>query len=351
MHSTLSPIMMHNVTNTYILSSTCKMNAFEKTFFVWNNTYRISAYIVCISICIFGIIGNILAFTGLQNAKQCSIQFLLKTLAITDTAFLIIMINWTINSYIIDSEWDWISTYRCIYSAFILYYIIIPLFYFTHTITVWIAVLLGINRYIIVCYPLYAKQFSRVKVNKICICVIIGCAFILSSWSGIFANVTTVKVQNNLTCYRFESRFDNGKHLTWLIGNFHEQILIFLAPFITLLIITIGLIKALRRARQMRNRIQASPQQTQERILTRTVIAVLVVFTVCQSTLLVQLIVCLYLYVLKTDWSYEIFPFYNDVLIPSSNIFLAFNSSINIVIYIVVNRTYRQLMLKQICNR
>ena len=324
--------------------SICNLSSFERRLFVPNETFRNCSYVVCIIICIFGMVGNILAFLGLRKAKQSSTTFLLKTLAITDTLFLFVLMNLTINYYIHDGDWRWNSTFGCIYSAFFLSYIWSPMAYFTHTITIWIVVLIGLNRYIIVCYPLYAKRYSRVAIYKISMCIIIFVAFVLCGWRGVFIKVIAVKLQNNLTCYVRTHRFDRSKSIAWLLGGSVDQIVVFVVPFITLLIVTIRLIKALRVAKQRRDRMQVTSQQNRENTITRTLVVVLIVFTICQATLIAQTVVFLYMFVFRTI-CFEINHLYIDVIVPSLNIFLAFNSSINFVIYIVVNKTYRELML------
>ena len=130
-----------------------------------------------------------------------------------------------------------------------------------------------------------------------------------------------------------EPRFENAFIMEWLIMTIIEQTVIMLIPLITLLIVTIRLINALRIAKTLRHGMQVSAQQTQEHILTRTVVTVLLVFTACQSTLFVQPLVFLYRVVLRTECKQEFYALYKGVLVPSLNICLAFNSSINFVIY------------------
>ena len=172
---------MLNLTNNLTSDASCEMNAFERRLFVPNEGYRTFAYAVCLLICLLGITGNILAFLGLCKVKKSSTTFLLKTLTITDTVFLLVRFNLTITYYIRLSEWRWNTTFGCIYSTFVMLYIWIPMIYFAHAVSVWIVVLIGVNRCIIVCYPTLTKRFSRIAIYKVVLCIILCCAFALSS--------------------------------------------------------------------------------------------------------------------------------------------------------------------------
>ena len=184
---------MENITNVSHVD-TCELNAFEKRYFVRNEPYRQSANVVCISIGMLGTVGNMLAFYVIRMAKQSSMTFLLKCLAISDTSFLLALIDMKIHNYIKHTDLRWKSSFGCVYSTFIEYYIKHPLIYMIHTVNVWIFVLIGLNRYIIVCCPLSAKRFSRIAVNKRIICIIILCSFLLHCWHGAFYTV--------VNCYR-----------------------------------------------------------------------------------------------------------------------------------------------------
>ena len=88
---------MENKTNASYYEYLCELNSLEKRIFVANIAYRKSVDIVCILICIFGIVGNILAYLVIRMAKQSSMTFLLKALAIADISFLLALMNLTIS--------------------------------------------------------------------------------------------------------------------------------------------------------------------------------------------------------------------------------------------------------------
>ena len=341
---------MQNFSNKSTASSICRMNAFEKNCFVPNESYRNGAYVVCVSICILGIVGNILAFLVLRKTKQCSITFLLKTLAITDTLCSFALLNYTINVYVYYGAWYFNSTFGCMYSAFVLTYITSPLVNITHIVTVWIAVLIGLNRYIVVCFPFYAKRLSRTAINKRVVCMIMTISFILSSSVYILTTTKPLILPNNKTCYIAVSRF-NKPILQWLFLAFVDQIVVLLVPFIILLFVTVRMINSLLVARRNRNEMQVSSHKTQEHTLTQTVIAILVAFALCQSTLFSQTVVYLYKFVLRTLCKNEISHLYLHVIDPYVLTSMAINSSVNFMIYIVMNKSYRDLMLNILCNK
>ena len=232
-------LAMQNFTNMPNTSSICKLNAFEKRIFVPNENYRIVAFIVCASICILGIVGNILFFFGTSKDQARFHNISVKILAITDALCLFAVFNYSI-IYNIDM-YGYSTTFGCMYSAFVWVYITQPLLNITYVVTVWIGVLVGLNRYIVVCYPLFAKRFSRTAINKKVVCLIITSSFIYNCCLAIFSAVKPINQPNNTTCYYHVSPL-NKLYLNSLVIAFDGQIVGFLVPFIILLFVTVRMI-------------------------------------------------------------------------------------------------------------
>ena len=132
------------------------------------------AYAVCINIAIagiciigiiviVGIIGNSLTFVVFRKGNfKSSTSFLFLSLSLIDSAVLLTVFTFLIVS--LNNYTDWLPHDLSLY----LLVSLSPLHRMAETATIWVTVLIAVNRYIIVCLPLRASQWctlSNVKVQ------------------------------------------------------------------------------------------------------------------------------------------------------------------------------------------
>ena len=124
------------------------------------------------------------------------------------------------------------------------------------------------------------------------------------------------------------------------IGSFHlydialSLVFIGCLPLLILILLTIRLIKATKARRRMHADIQ-SLRSKQDRDLTFALVIVVIVFIICR-------VPALALYVDSTIWCQQL-PLYYTLI--------ALNSTSNFVIYIIINKQFRDVLFKNICRR
>lgn len=108
-------------------------------------------------ICFLGLAGNILSLTILHSDRQNRVaSFLLQALAVADTAVLVI------SCFVLSVVYGIIHSQTTVvtdWTDFIFKYVN-SLGYMTQGVTIWLTVLLAINRYIAVCRPLHASRLG-----------------------------------------------------------------------------------------------------------------------------------------------------------------------------------------------
>ena len=120
--------------------------------------------IVTGTIIVGGVIGNSLAFVVFwKDNIKTSASFLFQSLALVDSAYLLLSIPvFPIPSFV--AYTNWLKGYEDIVAYVYVY--ILPLAQIAQTASIWVVVLLSINRYIAVCFPFKALRsciISKVK--------------------------------------------------------------------------------------------------------------------------------------------------------------------------------------------
>ena len=309
-----------------------------------------------IALGVFGIIGNICVLCGLRSdKKQNSMTFLLKTLAITDIFFLVtsavFYLNDVIRVYDIGGKAD--SLYHRAINPYI-DVIVYPLRRTAHALTVWVVCLVGIHRFIVICYPMRAKQWCRTKIFKglVVFSSVLSTLFCIESW--IDFKLVPMRhhslPQQNKTFTLIRPRFENSVIIAWVFDGIIYQIAVFVLPFILLLFITIRLIVEMRKTKKRRACMTVSANKTQEKNITRAIVIVLIVLTLCQATLGVNTFLLVCRYYKEQCFNTHLKLIATDLLYPTQEMFLVLNSSVNFIIYVLVSKQYRKLMLGKFCK-
>ena len=322
----------------------------------WVSLYVRIMEVLIITLGILGIIGNIVIFCGLRSDKKStSTTFLLKTLAMTDIFFLMtsaaFYLNDLIRVYDIGGDVDSLYHRKIHPYADVLVY---PLRKTAHALTVWVVCLVGIHRFIVICYPLRAKQWCRTKIFKgfVAFAGVLSTLFCIEGWIDyklVPIRYHSLPMQNK-TFTLIRPRFENSMMMAWVFDSIIYQIAVFALPFILLLFITIRLIVEMRKNKRKRAAMTVSANNNQEKSITRAIVLVLIVFTLCQATLGVNTFLLVCRFYKEQCFNTQLMRIATDLLYPTQEMFLVLDSSINFVIYVLVSKRYRQLMLGKFCK-
>ena len=216
---------------------------------------------------VVGLIGNSLTFAVFWKGKfKTSTSFLFMCLSVSDSVVLLTALPsismrslFSYTGYLEQSFWK------------IRYYIftfVFPLHSAAHMTTMWVTLLIAVNRYIIVCLPLRAPMLCTSSKVKIQLAVVLLFAVLYVSAviaMGIFSD-------------------DRIRHI--LITVFHPTLVIIL-PICILALLNIRLVIALRAHRRMQMQNQSNQNKDS---MTFVLIIIVVVLIVCHVPRLVNLV-------------------------------------------------------------
>ena len=304
-------------------------------------------------ICILGLIGNTVSFVVYANTKKKSAATVLfQGLALVDNLFLInAVLLWVLPSiYPATGHLEWAHTMFPIAGPYIW-----PFFVTGHTGTVWVTLLLTVNRYIAVCYPHKAASVCSIKRVRIqLICVIIA-AFLYNIPR--FFEYHTVSKCSNGVIYALVGYTDIGKDKLFKI--IYRVIFFFIlediGPLIILAVLNLRLVKILKAATRSRFALTASPARARKHATsapgdvtstgtktakesdsTRILIFIVLVFSIFQIPVIINNI--LWAALDHEDHVCGKPHFYYSKI---SNVLGVANSAVNFIIYTLVSKRFR----------
>ena len=317
-----------------------------------DNPVCINIAIVGISIVgiivVVGIIGNSLTFVVFRKGNfKSSTSFLFLSLSLIDSVVLLT----SITSYIVEFDFytRWLSHDLRIYLQVCVW----PVLFVAETATIWVTVLIAVNRYIIVCIPLRATQWCTLSKVKIQLAVVLV-------WSVMYnipqmARYRIVHITpNNGTLSYVTTRIEMGPPSFPQFYYVYDIILALLVlvclPLFILTALTFRLIKAMKDHRRMQAEMQRQNSQPDSSLtcsqpdssLTCALIVVVIVAIICRVPLLVWMVM------LILEWK----PSFALCIIDITYFtLLTLNSAVNFVIYILINRRFRNVLFANVCRR
>ncbi len=307
--------------------------------------YWFIVYTIVIGLlCFLGMLGNITAFFVFwkDNIKTSS-SFLFQGLSFIDTILLIIVFP----IYCLEP----IMLYTGALKGFVIIqpYLLVYLFpaaMTAQTITIWVTVLVGVNRYIAVCRPYSASRLCTVNQarKQLAVTILMG---ILYNVPRFFEAklITVTDPRNNQT--HIEPAYNPlGMNQHYLIIYNNAMYLVFMLtlPLVILTILNVRLINALNELR--RKRKQMNMKQQADNNVTFVLIIVVLVFTICQAPALVNQI--LWNVLPNSARACGGFQFYFQRI---SNALVVFNSSVNFLIYFLFNTRFKQVLMQCVCKK
>ena len=303
--------------------------------------YSFVVYTILLGLlCIVGLIGNLTSFAVFWMDKiKTSTSFLFQGLSMIDSLLLIAVFPiYCIKPFV---EYTGQLQGYSIIEPYVLVYGL-PTAYLFQTATIWVTVLVAVNRYIAVCKPYQASRLCTVAQARKQLTIVLIFAMLYNVPK--YCEAKLVTTPDNVT--RPDYTTLGQEPLYWIIyGNVSYLVFLLILPLLVLTILNVRLINALNAWKQKRAEMQTMRQQ-QDNNVTFVLIIVVLVFTVCQAPALVNQV----LWNVLGDSARRCrgFQFYFQRI---SNMLVILNSSVNFLIYFLFNTRFKQVLLETICKK
>ena len=197
------------------------------------------------------------------------------------------------------------------------------------------SIFLFVFRYVAVCHPLKAKLWCNLRNTKIQIFVITTTCIVYSV-PRFFYNKVTISPDGTQALL---GKTDFAK--TFWYSMFYETFLyftlIYVIPFPLLFAMTYKLVRSLKKIKHKRDQMtQTKSQFRDDRDLTRTLIAVVVIFIICQTPSPIRRAVFNTIPKSQTGCGYFMYYYH-----PLSTLILMLNSAVNVIIYYYGGKRFR----------
>lgn len=299
-------------------------------------------------LCLLGFGGNTLSMICLsKDRSKTATPFLLISLEAADTCFLltvlVLRVLTSLHLYTgpgqrpIDAIIPYLSKY------------VFPLALIAMTATIYLTILVTVNRYISVCKPYQALDLCSVKQARRHVVVTVVLCVLYNLPRFFEKNLTFDVHPDTNTTYVREviSPMARSPIYQILYANVLYCLVMFLIPLIALIILNLKLIKALSENKRKRALMQSSDHGSSrsEEDITLTLIIVVLVFLFTQTPALVTQLLQTFLPARCKECPSAFF-YYERV----SDLLVVFNSSINFLIYCFCSRRFRQILVVLLCK-
>ena len=289
-------------------------------------------------IVVVGVIGNSLTFVVFWKGNfKSSTSFLFLSLSLIDST--VLMTAFTCWIVTLDTYIDWLPHDLSIYLVVCVW----PLYFVAETATIWVTVLIAVNRYIIVSLPLRASQWCTLSKVKIQLAVVLVLVVIYNIPQIVRYRVVHIS-RNNCTSYVTRIDYtmnDSYPQFYYVYDNVLSLIVLLCLPLFILTLLTVLLMKAMTAHRRMQAEMQRQHSQP-DSSMTFALVIVVIVFIVCRAPLVIFSVTSL------LDWWSSVVSCYTNLLYTT---LLALNSAVNFIIYIVINRRFLSVLLANVCKR
>lgn len=297
--------------------------------------------------CLFGFCGNTLSMICLSRDKsRTATPFLLVSLEAVDTFFLLnVLVLRVLNS---------ISTYFRIVELLPLWpYVgkyIYPSALIAETGTIYLTLLVTVNRYVMVCKPYDASSLCSVPHARTHVLLVLAFSIVYNIPRFFEYSIEQVPFNDN-TNSTIWAAVPSSLSLNTLYQiiylNTMYFIVMFFVPLILLIYLNSSLIIALRQARRRRAQLisNSDSHNKSEDDITLVLIVVVIVFIVCQTPALVTQVLRNVLSEDKRECN-GVYFFYERI----SDLLVVGNSSLNFIIYCFCSTKFRQILISLVCK-
>ena len=285
-----------------------------------------------------GLIGNSMSFMVLRKDRGTPVAtFLLQVLAIADNCFLLLwIITYSVKNYLRymcpeathQPAWMYIRVYT------------FPFLYMAQTETIWLTVVIALNRYMAVCMPYKAPHLCTIM-NVYKEVVVVTVFSICINIPRFFEIEIIEKVENGTVIKDFQ-RTELGESEVY--DTIYTDALYYLFSFVLPLLILVFVntrVTVAYQAAKKRKRRMTSRRSDNENNITLVMIMIVLIFILCQAPARVVQLVWSYKYSHCHEYQYY--------LIHISNTLEVLNSSVNFLIYFIFRKRFRDIIIEHFC--
>lgn len=298
--------------------------------------------------CIFGFTGNTLSMICLWRDKsKTATPFLLVSLELADTLFLVTVFLLRVLTSI-HMFTGWFQSLDSIFPYMGSYVFAFALI--TETGSIYLTVLVTVNRYISVCRPYEASDLCSIYHARRHVVIVTAFSIIFNLPRFFEYRVIHVVTHDNRTVPRAElTPFANNIIYQIVYANALYFLVLFLIPLVTLIILNYKLIKALRKTKKKRAQLISSSVDSQSRSeddITLVLIVVVIVFIISQTPALITQSLFSFLHMSKRICPNAFF-YYERI----SDLMVVANASMNFIIYCFCSTKFRQILVNLLCKK
>ncbi|CAD5112977.1 unnamed protein product [Dimorphilus gyrociliatus] len=255
--------------------------------------FRLGLYTVLGFFCILGFIGNAISISVLSKDHTSPIaRFLLQTISLADNAFLCIWImQYTIRYYIEYALGGAGNSPAWLYTRVFTF----PLLYMAQTETIWLTVVIALNRYMAVCKPYLGARYCNTPITVYREVAVVTAFSILYNLPRYF-ELKVVETGNGTASWAPANYTANYYYRVIYTDGFY-QLFSFILPLIILAYVNINVTLAYRAAQKRKQKmIGRARKETNENNITLVMIIIVLVFMLCLAPARIVQLVTQYKY-------------------------------------------------------
>ena len=306
-------------------------------------------------LCVFGYFGNIMSFVIFQvDSTRTSNTILLQSLAVFDSMFLVYVVLYVV----LRSIYPYTGSVQFIHD--INNYIVatvLPVGWTSQTAAIWLVMMMAIDRYLVVSYPLKANIWCSTTNAKRAVfsMTAVAIVFNIPRWIHYYyvsfgvgatpANSTFISHTSSSGDIWDEDLYRKVYHISMTI------IFLFIIPLSATILLNTKLIWAIGKAQKKRLQMQGSTAGQKQQSgsnktntnLTVMIIIVISIFVICQLPDFIASII--------GAGDFKIDPTVYRYYATCKETLLVFNSSVNFYIYCIFYKHFRQVLKNLILGR
>ena len=298
-----------------------------------------------LTVCCFGLIGNILSLIVLSHRTMKSSTYsYLSALAVCDFLVLIFTIVLLVKDVERpvkgENKWPWADG---IYPYLFPY--VHPAAFSFQVISIWLTLAFTVDRYLMICHPFSAEPYCTVsRARKVIVGLFVGgLIFNIPKFFEYETLPVPMPITNETKVVCDLTEFGRSTIFRELYHSWLYIICICGVPFVILAVLNSFLMHAVRVSRQRGQEINSAEKKRND--TTIMLIGVVVIFFLCQMPALVS----------RTIWAFDSNPRHSFkklslyTMNEIGNFLIVLNSSINIVPYYFFGRRFRRQFWKLFC--
>ena len=293
--------------------------------------------------CTAGLLGNFLAILALRmEHSNRTMTFLLQALAFADNGYLISCLFLHSIKTMVDCT-TWTGDFRNQFPFWEPY--LWPLASIAQTSTVWLTVLVTVDRFVAICRPFESMRHQVSTRARRAVYLIVLLAILYNIPRFFEQKIEYLPDYCRRIMRYFARHSELRKNRLYFIIYKTIMFLLFrmTAPLVILVTLNMKLIQALRVARRDHAKLTQTSNQKSQDYFTLILVIVVTVFIMCQTPdFLLRIAVTIRVFT-NLDFSVAWINVFTNML-------LAVNSSVNCLIYCLTGRRFRQILKKMLCR-